>query len=121
MSSSPPSPAFVSSGDYFAGNSNTGDSPPSSDMLGTPKAVKSTTGVTKYSQTLQTSELNRLSWEKEIEGKVSVFDKPVDEFLDVFVPGPSASRRMNAERIKDAFVDVPVASNETEKYPDLVR
>ena len=121
MSSSPPSPTFVSSGDHSVDYSNTGDSPPPSDMFSTPKSLKSATGVTDHSQTLQTSELNRTSWAKEIEGKVSVFDKPVAEFLDVFVPGPGASRRANAERIKDAFRGVPVASNETEKYPDLVR
>lgn len=91
------------------------------DMHGTPKSQKGGTCVTDYSQTLQTSDLNRTSWAKEIEGKVSVFDKPLDEFLDVFVPGPGASRQLHARRIKNAFGDVPLKSNETEKYPDLVR
>ena len=90
-------------------------------MFSTPKSLKSATGVTDHSQTLQTSELNRTSWAKEIEGKVSVFDKPVDEFLDVFVPGTGASRQVTAESIKGAFGDVPIASKEAEKYPDLVR
>ena len=118
---SPSSPACVSPGNYSVEYYDLDDSSSSSIMLGTPKSLKSTTGVTDYSQTLQTSELNRLSWEKEIAGKVSVFDKPLDEFLDVFVPGRGASRQLHARKIKNAFLDVPLESNETEKYPDLVR
>ena len=77
--------------------------------------------ATRYSQTLQSSEFNRTSWEKEIEGKVSVFSKPAESFLDVFVPGPGASRRRYEAKIKNAFKDVPLEGNETEKYPDLLR
>ena len=77
--------------------------------------------ATRYSQTLQSSEFNRTSWEKEIEGKVSVFSEPAEGFLDVFVPGPGASRRRYEAKIKNAFKDVPLEGNETEKYPDLVR
>ncbi|EPS97252.1 hypothetical protein FOMPIDRAFT_87163 [Fomitopsis schrenkii] len=75
----------------------------SSDMFGTPNARKSGSGVTEHTQTRQTSELNKTSWAKEIEGKVSVLDKPLDQFLD------------------DAFKDAPLTGNKTDKYPDLMK
>lgn len=111
----------VSAADYPLEYSEANGATTSSDMLGTPKSVKSTTGVTHYSQTLQTSELNKMSWAKELEGKVNLYDKPLDEFLDVFVPGPGASRALHADRVKNAFKDVSLTGREAEKYPDLVR
>ena len=90
-------------------------------VYGTPGSKKGGYGVTHYSQTRQTSELNRMSWEKEIEGKVSVFDEPVESFLDVFVPGRGASRRRYEAKIKNTFKVVPSEGIESDKYTDLVR
>ena len=93
-------------------------------LLGTPPTKKGTTGFTRYEQTLPTSEVNKLSWKKEIEGKISVFDGPVSKFLDVFVPEPNLRVPKKASRnaIASAFHSLVVEkSSEAEKYPYLVR
>ena len=57
-----------------------------------------TSGGEPYWRFLQTSEVERLPWAQEIEGKVNVFNKPVEEFLNVFVPGRGPSDHKKASR-----------------------
>ena len=96
------------------------------DMLvhGTPGSKKGLTSHPRYEDTLQTSEVNKLSWAKEIEGKVSVFDGPVNDFLDIFVPKPDSEcpgKHSNAN-IRNAFESIMTGKGkEVRKYPALVR
>ena len=96
------------------------------DMLvhGTPGSKKGLTSHPCYEDTLQTSEVNKLSWAKEIEGKVSVFDGPVENFLDIFVPKPDSECPVKPSdaNIRSAFEsDMTGKGTETNKYPALVR
>ncbi|EPS97271.1 hypothetical protein FOMPIDRAFT_1052487 [Fomitopsis schrenkii] len=120
--SSSSSQSSVSSGDHSIDSySDSNHSSSSSDMLfGTPISAKGGTGVTQQGHTRQKHEVNRSSWAKEIEGKVSVFDAPVKDFLDVFVPGPKSSKRPSKKTLRGAFVNVDADGKEVEKYPDLI-
>ncbi|EPS97690.1 hypothetical protein FOMPIDRAFT_1024958, partial [Fomitopsis schrenkii] len=120
--SSSSSQSSVSSGDHSIDSySHSNYSSSSSDMLfGTPKSAKGGTGVTQHGHTLQKHEVNRSSWAKEIKGKVSVFDAPVKDFLDIFVPGPKPSKRPSKKILRDAFVNVDPNGKEVDKYPDLI-
>lgn len=68
-------------------------------------------------ETLNTNDVKRLSWAQEIEDMISVFDKPVQDFLDVFVPGPTPSRQPSNNSLKDDFREVGGKDNK----PYLVR
>ena len=91
---------------------------------GTPGSKKGLTSHPRYEDTLQTSEVNKLSWAKEIEGKVSVFDGPVDDFLDIFVPKPDSEcpGKPSDANIRNAFESMITGKGkEARKYPALVR
>ncbi|KAI0730081.1 hypothetical protein C8Q72DRAFT_911182 [Fomitopsis betulina] len=65
---------------------------------------------------LNTNDMKRLSWAQEIEDVISVFDKPIQDFLDVFVPGPTPSRKPSNNSLKDDF---KVGGKDNK--PDLIR
>lgn len=123
---SSPSQTTPFSADDPIGHSYSDDfSSSEADMLvhGTPATKKGTTSHSRYEDTRQTSEVNRQSWAKEIEGKISVFDGAVDDFLDIFVPKPGSeySEKPFDAKMKNAFKDINTEKGkEAEKYPSLV-
>ena len=124
---SPSSLSSVYSADDLTSHSPSDELYPSdTDMLvhGTPGSKKGLTSHPRYEDTLQTSEVNKLSWAKEIEGKVSVFDGPVEDFLDIFVPKPDSEclGKPSDANIRNAFENnMTGKGTETNKYPALVR
>ncbi|EPS97261.1 hypothetical protein FOMPIDRAFT_1052478 [Fomitopsis schrenkii] len=94
----------------------------SSDMSdGTCSLRKNRPGATPYSgKLLGTSEVNRLPWTQEIEGKIILFNEPVEEFLDVFVPGPRPSKQLFEKNPMDAFKAVNLNGKRGEELPRLI-
>lgn len=88
-------------------------------LYGTVNVKKGGTTITQHDQTLQTSELNKSSWAKEIEGKISVVNAPVAKFLDVYVP--KSTETPPAIDLTGVFCDVDTTGKEVRMYEGLVR
>ncbi|EPS97687.1 hypothetical protein FOMPIDRAFT_1052244 [Fomitopsis schrenkii] len=78
-------------------------------------------GGSPYWQLLETNEVNRLPWAKEIENKINLFNAPVEEFLDVFVPGPRPSKKLTKKSLMYAFKTVRFEDKQGEECPTLIR
>lgn len=74
-----------------------------------------------YWQLLQTSEVEGLPWAQEIEGKVNVFNKPVHEFLDVFVPGRGPPKPPSKKVLNNAFKKTGAKGKKVDQSSILVR
>ncbi|EPS97259.1 hypothetical protein FOMPIDRAFT_1052476 [Fomitopsis schrenkii] len=94
----------------------------SSDMgNGTQSLKKDDIGDTPYWRLLDTSELNRLPWAQRIEGKINLFDEPVErEFLDVFVPGPGPSKQLPQKDLMYTFKTFDIKCKQGEECSKLI-
>ncbi|EPS97677.1 hypothetical protein FOMPIDRAFT_37343, partial [Fomitopsis schrenkii] len=72
-------------------------------------------------QTLNKYDIQRLPWTEEIKDRISVFNESVDEFLDVFVPGPGPSKWPPKKSLKYGFKNGDTKGKEVEKYPNMMR
>ncbi|EPS97669.1 hypothetical protein FOMPIDRAFT_87207 [Fomitopsis schrenkii] len=75
---------------------------------------------THYWQTLNKYDIQRLPWTQEIKDRISVFNESVDDFLDVFVPGPGPSKWPPKKSFKDGFKNGDTKGKEVEKYPNVM-
>ena len=91
-------------------------------MQGTERTHKSGTRALYKQHTRQSSEVNKDSWAAEIKDKISLVDKPLQEFFKDYVPCYS---EFNHSRPwtdpTEVFKEVPQSGRETEKYRYFVR